>query len=349
MIIARAPLRISFVGGGTDLADFYQISPGRVLSATIDQYVYTVVNRTPLMKKISARYAITELVDHPAELKNNRIREALLDLGILSGVEVGTFSHLPGGTGLGSSSSFSVGLMKALHAAQGKRIDNREAAEAASRLEIELVKEPIGKQDQYAAAFGGFNIFQFNSDHSVEVTPLLLDYKRKLDLEDHILMFFTGITRQTASVLTEQRANIPEKIETLKEMADAVFQFRDLLMVGDFSGLGKMLHSHWLKKKSLASNVSNPVIDDLYQAGLRGGAWGGKVLGAGGGGCLLFLVDPVRQESVREMVKRAAEKNNLEHFNEIPVKFVQSGVEIIVNTEPIKSETVKEKIHEGIH
>lgn len=349
MIIARAPLRISFIGGGTDLPDFYQISPGRVISATIDQYVYTVVNQTPLMKKISARYAITELVNHPVELKNDRIREALLDLGILSGIEVGTFSHLLGGTGLGSSSSFSVGLMKALYAAQGKKIDNREAAEAASRLEIELVKEPIGKQDQYAAAFGGFNIFQFNPDHSVEVTPLLLDYKKKLDLEDHILMFFTGITRQTADVLTEQKANIPNKLDTLKEMADAVFQFRDRLMLGDFAGLGGLLHDHWLKKKSLASGISNMVIDDLYQAGLQGGAWGGKVLGAGGGGCLLFLTDPTKKTSVREAVKHSAEKNNLEYFNEIPVKFVQSGVEIIVNTEPIKSGAVSDKVYERIH
>lgn len=349
MIIARAPLRISFVGGGTDLSDFYQISPGRVLSATIDQYVYTVVNQTPLVKKISARYAVTELVNHPIELKNNRIREALLDLGILSGIEIGTFSHLPGGTGLGSSSSFSVGLMKALYATQGKKIDNQEAAEAASRLEIELVKEPIGKQDQYAAAFGGFNIFQFNPDHSVEVTPLSLDYKKKLDLEDHILMFFTGITRQTASVLTEQKANIPHKIETLKEMADAVYRFRDLLMLGDFAELGNLLHDQWLKKKSLASSVSNPVLDDLYQAGLQGGAWGGKVLGAGGGGCLLFLVDPNKKENVREMIKKSAEKNHLEHFNEIPIKFVQSGVEIIVNTEPATAEIVKDKIYERIY
>jgi len=333
MIIARAPLRISFVGGGTDLPSFYQISPGRVISATIDKYVYTVVNRTPLMKKVSARYSITELVNHPIELKNDRIREALLDLGILNGIEVGTFSHLPGGTGLGSSSSFSVGLIKALYASQGRKIDNREAAEAASRLEIELVKEPIGKQDQYAAAFGGFNVFQFNPDHSVDVMPLLLDFKKKMDLENHILVFFTGITRPAASVLTEQKVNIANKIDTLKEMADAVLKFKDLLMAGNFEELGKLLHDNWLKKKSLASCISNSVIDDLYQSGIDSGAWGGKVLGAGGGGCLMFLMETAKKNVVREAVKKAAQKNNLEYFNEIPVKFVQSGVEIIVNTD----------------
>jgi D-glycero-alpha-D-manno-heptose-7-phosphate kinase len=349
MIIARAPLRISFIGGGTDLPDFYKISPGRVISATIDQYVYTMVNQTPLIKKISARYAITELVNHPVELKNDRIREALLDVGILSGIEVGTFSHLPGGTGLGSSSSFAVGLMKALHAVQGRKISNREAAEAASRLEIELVGEPIGKQDQYAAAFGGFNIFQFNSDGSVDVTPLLLDYKTKLDLENHLLMFFTGITRAAASVLTEQRANITGKLDILRQMADAVFQFRDLLVAGDFEGLGNMLHEHWLKKRSLAHNVSNPVIDDLYQTGIGSGAWGGKILGAGGGGCLLFLADPVKRQIIREAMRQAAARNGLEYFNEIPVKFVQSGVEIMVNTGPMASEIVTDKVHEGTH
>jgi len=332
MIITRAPLRISFIGGGTDLPDFYHASPGRVISATINQYVYTVVNRTPLIKQVSARYSANELVNHPGELKNDRIREALLDVGITSGVEVGTFSHLPGGTGLGSSSSFAVGLIKALHLVKGVKLSASEVAEAASRLEIDLVGEPIGKQDQYAAAFGGFNIFQFNQDDSVDVTPILLDYKKKFDLESHLLLFFTGITRSASSVLTEQKSNISDKFDTLVEMASAVDQFYDLLMAGDFSGMGAMLHVHWLKKKSLAQAVSNPVIDDLYQAGIESGAWGGKVLGAGGGGCLLFLADPACHDAIRRSVQAIAHHQQLSNFNEIPVRFVQSGAEILVNT-----------------
>ena len=151
--------------------------------------------------------------------------------------------------------------------------------------------------------------------------------------ENHIMVFFTGMMRPASSVLTEQKANTANKLETLKEMADAVLKFKDLLMAGNFEELGKLLHDNWLKKKRLASGISNSVIDDLYQSGIDSGAWGGKVLGAGGGGCLMFLVEPSKKDVVREGVKKSAEKNNLGYFNEIPVKFVQSGVEIILNTD----------------
>lgn len=332
MIIARAPMRISFVGGGTDLPDFYRFSPGRVISATIDKYVYVAINRTPLIKKVSARYSITEIVSHPSELKNDRIRAALLDLGIHSNIEVGTFSHLPGGTGLGSSSSFAVALMRGLYAGLGQKIDQREAAEAACRLEIELLQEPIGKQDQYAAAFGGFNVFQFNADDSVSVEPVLLDYKKRLGLESHILVFFTGITRPASSVLTEQKANISGRIDTLKEMADSALEFKKRLLGGDFMGLGQMLHEGWSKKKTLASGVSNAAIDELYHAGMSHGAWGGKVLGAGGGGCVMFIAPPDKKDEIRKAAREAAVKIGLSDFEEVPVKFVQSGVEILVNS-----------------
>lgn len=325
-------MRISFVGGGTDLPDFYHRFPGRVISAAIDKYVYVAVNRTPLIKKVSARYSVTEIVDHPNDLKNNRIRAALLDFGIHNNVEVGTFSHLPGGTGLGGSSSFSVGLVKAIAASLGKKIDNREAAEGACRIEIELLKEPIGKQDQYAAAFGGLNEFQFNSDETVRVEPVLLDFKNRLGLESRLLLFFTGSARSASSVLTEQRANIDKKFDTLKTMAESVLEFRARLLSGDFKGLGEMLHAGWLKKKTLASNVSNNTIDDLYDAGMNAGAWGGKVVGAGNGGCVMFLAPLESKTAIRESVGRVAAAHNLTAFSEIPVRFVQSGVEILSNT-----------------
>ena len=174
-------MRISFVGGGTDLKEFYTRYPGRVISTAIDKYAYVTVNRPPLVKTVSARYSVSELVSHPRELKHNSVREALLDFGITSHIDVGTFSDVPVKTGLGSSSSFSVALMKALLLSQGKKAGRGEIAELASRLEIDLVKEPIGKQDQYASAFGGLNIFQFNPDHSVDVMPVRLDFKRKAD------------------------------------------------------------------------------------------------------------------------------------------------------------------------
>ncbi len=331
MIIVRAPLRISFVGGGTDFPDFYRSSTGRVISTAINQYVYVAVNRTPLMKKISARYSLGEMVDHPRELKNDRIREALLDLGIDRSIEIGTFSHLPGHTGLGSSSSFSVALMKGLYTALGKNIGKHDAAEAACRLEIDLVKEPIGKQDQYAAALGGFNVIEFRPDESVGVEPVLFDYERRRELERHLLLFFTGIHRPASSVLTEQKANIGRNRDTLQAMADSVFEFRDRLLKSDFEGMGAMLRGAWERKKLLSSTVSNPVIDGLYEAGIAAGAWGGKILGAGGGGCLLFLAPPERGPEIREKVRSRAAEASLPDFEEVPVKFVQSGVEVMVN------------------
>jgi D-glycero-alpha-D-manno-heptose-7-phosphate kinase len=331
MIVSRAPLRISFLGGGTDFADFYRRYPGRVISTAIDKFVYIVINRTSLIHKVSARYSISETVDFAHELKHTRIKAALLDLGIQKNIEIASFAHLPAKTGLGSSSSFSVALMKGLHAYVGKKIGKGEVAEAAARLEIDLLGEPIGKQDQYAAAFGGFNVIQFNPDDTVTVEPILLDYKKRIGLENHTLVFFTGITRPASSVLTEQKANIDKKFETLKQMADSVPEFKSRLVAGDFKNLGRMLHEGWLRKKSLASNISSDVIDGLYNTGMSAGAWGGKILGAGGGGCVMFLVPEDKKTAVREAVKKVAAANNLVDFQEIPIKFVQSGAEILFN------------------
>ncbi|MBI4087744.1 MAG: GHMP kinase [Candidatus Liptonbacteria bacterium] len=333
MIVVRAPLRISFVGGGTDLPDFYKKSPGSVISTAIDKFVYVVINRTPLIDKISARYSVSETVGHPSELQHTRIRAALTDLGINKNIEIASFASLPAKTGLGSSSSFSVALVKGLHAFNGKKIDKTEAAEQASRLEIDLVGEPIGKQDQYAASFGGFNVFKFNPDHSVGVEPVLLDYKKRLGLEDRILLFFTGLTRIASSVLAEQKSNIDKKFETLKEMAASVPEFKAKLSAGEFEGLGRMLHQGWARKKMLASNMSNSAIDTLYDAGMSAGAWGGKVLGAGGGGCVMFFASPDKKAAVRDAVTKIAKDNNLREFREIPVKFVQSGAEVLYNAD----------------
>ena len=331
MIVVRAPMRISFVGGGTDFPDFYRTHGGAVISTAIDKYVYVVVNRTPLIDKVSARYSISETVDHASKLQHARIRAALMDLGIEKGIEIASFASLPAKTGIGSSSSFSVALIKALNAYQGRKLDTREAAEAASRLEIDLLGEPAGKQDQYAAAFGGFNIFKFNPDGSVDVEPVLIDYKKRLELENHILVFFTGLTRHASSVLSEQKSNIGKKTESLKEMAAMVPEFKSSLMKGDFKRLGELLNQGWLKKKNLASAVSNSILDSLYESGMEAGAWGGKVLGAGGGGCVMFIADPEIHTEIRKAVQEVAQKNALHEFKEIPVKFAQSGAEILYN------------------
>ncbi|OGE43768.1 hypothetical protein A3A45_00215 [Candidatus Daviesbacteria bacterium RIFCSPLOWO2_01_FULL_36_8] len=329
MIIVRAPLRISFVGGGSDLPDFYHMSPGKVISATIDKYVYVAINPAPLLKGISARYSINENVKRVIDLKNDRIRETMLHLGVEDNMEIGTFSHMPVGTGLGGSSSFAVTLVKGLSTYLGQRLDKKDIAEIACKIEIDILKEPIGKQDQYAATFGGFNTFQFNSDESVDVEPILLDYKKSLDLENHMLVFFTGILRKASSVLKEQKTNIPQKMDTLKSMVDLVEVFKKKLIRGDFEGLGKLLHENWLKKKKLASNVSNSEIDQIYTVGMRNGAWGGKVLGAGGGGCILFLAPFKKKEIIKEAVHEMAKKLGLSDFKQVPIKFVHSGVEIV--------------------
>lgn len=331
VIVVRAPLRISFAGGGTDFPDFYRRSPGRVISTAIDKYVYVVVNRTPLVNKVSARYSVSETVDHPRELRHTRVKAALLDVGIDKGIEIASFASLPAKTGLGSSSSFSVALLMALHAFQGKKIWKGELAEEASRLEIELLGEPIGKQDQYAAAFGGCNALQFNPDGSVDVRPVLLDYKKRAALEKHIVVFFTEITRPASSVLAQQKANIDKKFETLREMASAVPEFEQRLLAGDFRGLGEMLHDGWQRKKTLAPNVSNAVLDALYDAGVRAGSWGGKIIGAGAGGCIMFIASPDKKGALCSAVAEKAKELKLEGFREIPVALVQSGAEILYN------------------
>ena len=330
MIIVRAPLRISFVGGGTDLAAFYKKSPGRVVSGAIDKYVYVTITRTP-GKRVSVRYSIAEYVDHPKELQHHRVREALLDLKLLDSIEISSFSQLPGQTGLASSSAFSVALLKGLNALLGKKLSAKMCADAACRLEIDLVGEPIGKQDQYASAVGGLNILQFNKDESVDVEPILLDYQHRLELEDHLLLFYTGLTRDAASVLTEQRKKTKSgaNIDTLKQMADSVYNFAEALRARDYEKMGAMLHEGWERKKTLASNVSNPEINALYETARKNGAWGGKLLGAGGGGCLLFFVAPEKRAKVGGALERLAKKQKLEDSAVIPFSFVQNGVEII--------------------
>lgn len=332
MIIVRAPLRISFVGGGTDLPDFYKLYPGKVISATIDKYVYVAINPAPLLQEITARYSDIESVKQIKDLKNNRIREVMTLFGVNDFMEIGTFSHLKVGTGLGASSSFTVALIKGFSTYLGQRLNKKELAEQACKIEINLIKEPIGKQDQYAASFGGFNVFKFNADETVEIEPVLLDFKRRIDLENHMMVFFTGITRQASDILSEQKSSITTNFENLKSMTQLVDLFKTKLIKGDFKSMGELLHEGWLKKRKLASKISSGIIDKLYSTGIRNGAWGGKLLGAGGGGCILFLVSPKHRDVVKATVSRAAKRNKLKNFQEVPIKFIHSGVEVVSNS-----------------
>lgn len=335
MIITRAPLRISFVGGGTDIKEFYEQYPGRVISSTIDKYVYTVVNHARLLDTLVVKYSETEIVRSLNELKHGRFREALLQLQIPgNGLEIASFADLPSRTGLGSSSSFSVALLKALHAHLDKPIDKHTLAECACALEIDTLKEPIGKQDQYAASFGGINVFQFNPDGTVDIEPVFIDYKVRAQLEEHSLLFFTGITRDTKNVLGEQKQKMSEKFEIYKQMSDSVLVFKEKLQTGDFKGMAQMLHEGWERKRSLANAISNSALDELYAAAIAAGAWGGKVLGAGGGGCLFFIAPPEEHVAILRSLEEKASAAGLSGYKKIEFDFSQSGTDILYNSSP---------------
>lgn len=322
MIISKTPLRISFVGGGTDFEDFYRQYPGRVLSASIDKYIYLGVN-PKFDGLIRVSYSKTENVAHRNEVEHPIVKMALEHMGIESGVEIVSVADIPAkGTGLGSSSSFTVGLLHALHAYIKKGVLPQELAEKACQIEINKLGSPIGKQDQYAAAFGGLSVINFNADGSVKLDPITLPPKIKEDFQNHMLAFYTGIERQANEILFEQKQKIDSKIEFLKKMSDMVLPFKDALISGDFKAMGNMLHQNWLLKKELASGISNSKIDQMYQKALVAGAYGGKILGAGGGGFLLVLAPPEKHQSI---------KNALAEYKNVPFNFSMGGSSIVLD------------------
>ncbi|MCA9371618.1 GHMP kinase [Candidatus Woesebacteria bacterium] len=333
MIVVRAPLRISFMGGGTDIAKFYSKYGGKVISTTIDKYVNVVINRTPLIPRISVKYSVSEVADKPEDISHTRVRAGLMCTGIRSGIEIASFSTLPSKTGLGSSSSFTAALLMGLYAFTGKKISKKELAEESCTLEIETLGEPIGKQDQYAAVYGGFNTIEFRPNGKTIVKPVLIDYKTRTEFEDRLILLYTGITRDASSVLTVQKANMEKKVEQMKFLAASVDVFKKELEKGNFKKLGEMLHEAWLAKKSLAYNMSNKTIDRLYDTGRRAGAWGGKILGAGGGGCILFLSPKSKKSVIKEALTKQIKRMKLKNAKIIPFSMVQSGTEILFNGE----------------
>jgi len=321
MIISKTPLRISFVGGGTDFEDFYKKYPGRVLSTSIDKYIYLGVN-PKFDGQIRVSYSQTENVSHCNDVQHPIVKAVLEETCIENGVEIVSVADIPAkGTGLGSSSSFTVGLLKALYHHQGKQVSSNNLANLACHIEINKLGSPIGKQDQYAAAFGGLNIINFNVDGSVMVDPIILFPKIKEEFQNHILTFYTGIERQANGVLVEQKQNIDSKFEFLKKMSDMVLPFKYALVKGDFAKMGSILHQNWLLKKELASGISSSHIDQMYQKALSAGAYGGKILGAGGGGFLLVLAPPKKHQSI---------KATLSEYKNVAFKFSEGGSSIVL-------------------
>jgi len=320
MIVVSTPFRISFVGGGTDFEKFYRQYPGRVLSTTINKYIYVGLNKK-FDDQIRISYSKTENVENRGQIEHPIVKAALEEMGIEKGLEIVSVGDIPGsGTGLGSSSSFTVGLLNSLHAFSNKYVSCADLAEKACKIEIDMVRSPIGKQDQYIAAFGGLNVITFNTDGTIDVDPVYLSPKIKEDFQNHLMLFYTGIQRSSNPILSEQRENIDKKFEFLKKLSDLVPIFRTALEKGDFQKLGELLHQNWLMKKELSSGISNPEIEKMYNLALENGAWGGKILGAGGGGFLLIIAPLQNQEKI---------KTALGQYKLTPFRFTESGSKII--------------------
>jgi D-glycero-alpha-D-manno-heptose-7-phosphate kinase len=295
MIIARSPLRISLGGGGTDLPSYYQEHEGFLLAAAIDRYVYVTVMR-PFTQGIFLKYSEIEQVGGVAEVKHPIIREVLAELNLRTPqIEITTLADIPSGTGLGSSGSFTTALVKALYAHYRKNIHPAQLAEMACRIEIEKLGEPIGKQDQYIAAYGGITEFNFHKDGSVSSAPLNLSVQTVHDLEDNLLLFFTGISRAAGSILKDQvdksTANDHQMVENLHFTKALGLKSKAALLQGDTKRFGELMHEHWEHKKSRTSGMTSDFIDNSYSQAIESGAVGGKLVGAGGGGFLMFYAN----------------------------------------------------------
>ena len=290
MIITRTPFRVSFAGGGSDLREFYTRNGyGAVVSAAINKYMYLVIHPY-FHEKIRIKYSKTEDVSNIDDIQHPIVRECLKKLKIEKGVEIASFADVPAGTGLGSSSAFTVGLLNALYAYKGKVVSKERLAAEASEIEIDILKEPIGKQDQYASAYGNINYIRFNKDEAVDVTPILLTEKAKKELENRLCLYYTGGKRRAGDILREQKNNISieDKFQKLTQMVMLADELRKSLQEEDVNIVGNILHKGWLYKQGMASGISNEDINSLYEKTMRYGATGGKLLGAGGTGFLLI-------------------------------------------------------------
>ncbi|MCX6355534.1 MAG: GHMP kinase [Candidatus Aureabacteria bacterium] len=323
MIISRTPFRISFVGGGTDLKVFYRRTYGAVTSASIDKYMYITVNRLPsyFNYRIRVSYSQTENVKTVKEIRHPIVRESLKMVGVNGGVEIHSMADIPSRTGLGSSSSFTVGLLNALHAFKGEYASAEQLAREACAIEIDILREPIGKQDQYIAAYGGLNYIRFNPDETVYVDPIICSPETRGALFGNMMVFFTGWSRPASSVLKEQKKITASKIEVLTKMRDLTKDLNSVLSSGKkLDRFGQILQENWMLKRELVHGISNPEIDVYYEKARRAGALGGKILGAGGGGFLLFYVEKKNQNRVRQA---------LGGLMEVKINFEPQGSKII--------------------
>lgn len=322
MIITQTPLRISFAGGGTDFHGYYEKDGGAVLSSAIDKYIYVVIKER-FDDKIRVGYTRTEMVDDVSQIEHELVRECMLLTGITGGVEIATMADIPSaGSGLGSSSTVTVGLLNAMHAYQGRLVTAETLAQEACRIEIDILGKPIGKQDQYIAAYGGLRRFEFRADGTVDALAVELPEEKRRRFGEALMLFYTGITRKADSILSEQKANIEDKRVFLDRMKAQVPEVEAALTDGNMNKIGRLMQAGWDWKKQMAGKISSPEIDALYESALDAGATGGKVAGAGGGGFLLLYCPPDRQSAVRDV---------LSDMKELPFSLERDGTKVIFN------------------
>ncbi len=327
MIISRSPLRITLGGGGTDLPSYYRDHEGFLVSAAIDKYVYVNVMR-PFAEGIYLKYSQLEHVEQILDVKHPIIREALQMLGFNSPqVEITTLADIPAGTGLGSSGSFTTALLKALYTHRKRHLHQEELAELACHIEIDRLGEPIGKQDQYIAAVGGVTCFTFHKDNKVTASPLGINMDTMFDLEDNLLLFFTGFSRSASGILKDQKVksqqNDADMLNNLHYVKDLGYRSRDALVNGKTELFGELMHEHWEHKKRRSGGMSNPKIDEWYALGMKNGAVGGKLVGAGGGGFLMFMAHD------RSKLRHAMAHAGLE---EVRFKFDYEGTKVVMSS-----------------
>jgi D-glycero-alpha-D-manno-heptose-7-phosphate kinase len=327
MIIARSPLRITLGGGGTDLPSYYRDHEGFLVSAAIDKYVYVTVMR-PFTEGIYLKYSQLEHVEQIADVKHPIIREALQMLGFKTPqVEITTLADIPAGTGLGSSGSFTTALLKALYTHRKRHLHQEELAELACHIEIDRLGEPIGKQDQYIAAVGGVTCFTFHKDDKVTAVPLGISMDTMFDLEDNLLLFFTGFSRSASGILKDQQTksqqNDTEMLNNLHYVKELGYRSKEALVTGNTALFGELMHEHWEHKKRRSGGMSNPKIDEWYELGMKNGAVGGKLVGAGGGGFLMFMAQD------RKRLRDAMTSSGLE---EVRFKFDFEGAKVVMTS-----------------
>ena len=322
MIITRAPFRVSFCGGGSDLPSFYEKYGGCVLSTTIRKYMYLTIHNYFDKDKIVLKYSKTEVVDDYEEIEHRIFKQCLKDFDI-KGVELSSMADIPAGTGLGSSSTFTVALLQLLNTYKGQYQSKYKLAKDACEVEIGKLGEPIGKQDQFAAAFGGLKFYEFMPNGFVNVEPVIMAPESYKKLENNILMFYLGGAHSASAILKEQSQNVKtvDKATVQKQMCDITRKLKEELQNNNVDAMGELLHQNWMLKKSLASGITNPLIDETYDKAMAAGATGGKLLGAGGAGFMIFYVPEEKHEAVRA---------TLSHLREMDFEMDNSGTSIVM-------------------